>query len=97
MRRRVEDLNRAVREATSIACNALGIDQGELARLMRLTVWGSVEGLVQREFATVEMQYVPSCWPDIPEQRALAVTFDHIAIELGDPRRACRQGDWSRR
>ena len=76
--------------ATLTAADALHVTEGTIEIAMARSTWGSVQGMLAREFEGDYRGYYPKCGMAVPDEAAIAVVFDALAELKGDPRRALR-------
>lgn len=57
---------------------------------MEKSNWGSLRGMIRREFLGTHRGYFPSCGMNCRSEAVIAECFDAIAILTGDTRRAKR-------
>lgn len=78
--------------AAFTAASELGITEAAIEAAMARSTWGSVHGLLAREFQGSYRGYYPKCGMHVRDEVAIAAVFDAVAELLGDPRRAARAG-----
>lgn len=76
--------------ATITAADELRVSEAAIEAALARSAWGSVRGMLAREFQGAHRGYHPKCRMDVPDEAAIAAAFDALAEITGDPRRAMR-------
>jgi hypothetical protein len=76
--------------ATITAADEMNVTEGTIEIALSRSTWGSVQGMLVREFEGGYRGYYPKCGLAVPDEAAIAAVFDALAGLTGDPRRALR-------
>lgn len=62
---------------------------------MELSVWTTIEEMIECKFTGSYRGYDPKCGMELRAAAVIAEVFDDIVTATGDPRRALRCGAWT--